>query len=117
MSKKKQQKHPKSKHGESGHLCDDACEHRDDPHHHDDPGEPPRHEDVAGHAPRPAHSAPAAGGIYLISPSSAVHNPESLDLACQRLAAEGFKTRVDRAARAVHQRFAGTDKQRLAGLA
>ncbi len=63
------------------------------------------------------HHPAAAGGIYLVSPSSAVRDPQAVELARQRLAAEGFKTVLDRAALATHQRFAGTDKQRLAGLA
>ncbi|CAJ49602.1 LD-carboxypeptidase [Bordetella avium] len=63
------------------------------------------------------HQPEAATGIYLISPSSAVSDPQTVERARERLAAEGFKTSVDRAALAVHQRFAGTDKQRLAGLA
>ncbi|HEY9460930.1 MAG TPA: LD-carboxypeptidase [Paralcaligenes sp.] len=64
------------------------------------------------------HAAqPSATGIYLISPSGAVPDPKILDLAQARLAKLGFKTAVDRAALAVHERFAGTDKQRLAGVA
>ncbi|QWF39005.1 LD-carboxypeptidase [Bordetella hinzii] len=63
------------------------------------------------------HHPAAAGGIYLVSPSSAVRDPQTIELARQRLAAEGFKTVLDRSALATHQRFAGTDKQRLAGLA
>jgi len=59
---------------------------------------------------------PGAGGIYLVSPSSAVRDPQALERACERLKAEGFKVRVDRTALAVHQRFAGTDAQRLAAL-
>jgi len=58
------------------------------------------------------HEQPS--GIYLISPSGAVANPEALDLAAQRLRAMGFRTSVDRTALAVHERFAGTDRQRLA---
>ncbi|GAB1579446.1 LD-carboxypeptidase [Bordetella petrii] len=77
-------------HGQHGHLCSDACDH---------------------------DHIPASGGIYLVSPSSAVRDPAAVELACRRLAQEGFKTAVDRAALAVHQRFAGTEKQRLAGLA
>lgn len=65
-----------------------------------------------------AHAAhKSAAGIYLISPSGAVPDPKILDLAQVRLAKLGFKTAVDRAALAVHERFAGTDKQRLAGIA
>jgi muramoyltetrapeptide carboxypeptidase len=55
-------------------------------------------------------------GIYIFSPSSAVQSPESVQLAQSRLEQEGFKTVVDRGALLVHQRFAGTDKQRLAAL-
>ena len=58
-----------------------------------------------------------AGGIYLISPSSAVQDPHQIALARQRLRKQGFKTALDRAALAVYQRFAGTDKQRLAAIA
>ncbi|CAM4234399.1 LD-carboxypeptidase [Bordetella muralis] len=83
-------------HGHDGHDCDDDCGHDHDHSHH--------------------HHAKPAGGIYLISPSSAVRDPDTVALACERLAQEGFKTAVDRAALAVHQRFAGTEKQRLAGI-
>lgn len=55
-------------------------------------------------------------GIYLISPSGQVRDPADLARACERLSTLGFKTKVDRAALAVHERFAGTDKQRLAGI-
>jgi muramoyltetrapeptide carboxypeptidase len=55
-------------------------------------------------------------GIYLFSPSSAVQDPATLEMARQRLEAEGFKTVIDRAAAARHQRFAGTDEQRLKAL-
>src|SRR5690554_5349800 len=56
-------------------------------------------------------------GIYLISPSGAVADPAAVALARERLAGLGFKTTVDRTALAVHERFAGTDTQRLAGIA
>src|SRR3546814_9971852 len=55
-------------------------------------------------------------GIYLISPSGLVHNPAELDRARKRLAELGFKSTVDRTALAVHERFAGTDRQRLAAI-
>ncbi|SAI54811.1 muramoyltetrapeptide carboxypeptidase [Bordetella ansorpii] len=86
--------HEHAGHGEHGHECGEACGHD---HHH-------------------AHPMPEAGGIYLVSPSSAVQDPATVELACQRLAADGFQTRVDRGALLTHQRFAGTDKQRVAGL-
>ena len=63
------------------------------------------------------HHHRAASGIYLISPSGAVADPSSLERAAGRLASLGFKTVIDRAALAVHERFAGTDKQRLAAIA
>lgn len=63
-----------------------------------------------------AHPMSDSGGIYLISPSSAVQDAATIERACARLAAQGFQTRVDRGALSVHQRFAGTDKQRLAAL-
>ncbi len=60
------------------------------------------------------HESPS--GIYLISPSGSVPDPAVLDLAVGRLKAMGFKVTVDRTACAVHERFAGTDKQRLAAI-
>ena len=64
-----------------------------------------------------AHAAPANSGIYLVSPSGAIQDPESIERARCRLGELGFKTAVDRGALARHQRFAGTDAQRLAALA
>ncbi len=61
------------------------------------------------------HAQPA--GIYLISPSGAVRDPETVHLAQQRLRAMGYRVAIDRTALAVHERFAGTDKQRLAAIA
>ncbi len=60
------------------------------------------------------HEQPS--GIYLISPSGAVADPAALDLAVERLRALGFRVAVDRTALAVHERFAGTDRQRLAAI-
>ena len=45
-----------------------------------------------------------------------MRDPGTVALARQRLEAQGFKTALDRTALAVHQRFAGTDAQRLASL-
>ena len=45
-----------------------------------------------------------------------MRDPDTVALARQRLEAQGFKTALDRTALAVHQRFAGTDAQRLASL-
>ncbi|SSW66298.1 Murein tetrapeptide carboxypeptidase [Achromobacter veterisilvae] len=72
--------------------------------------------DDCGHDHGHAHALPDARGIYLISPSSAVRDPATVDLARERLQRQGFKTAVDRTAFAEHQRFAGTDAQRLASL-
>jgi muramoyltetrapeptide carboxypeptidase len=54
-------------------------------------------------------------GIYLVSPSGVV-DPEIVAKSQITLAEQGFKVAVDKAALLRHQRFAGTDKQRLAGL-
>ena len=91
--------HPASAHGPE---CGADCGHD----HHD-------HDHDHGHA----HPRPGARGIYLISPSSAVRDPATVALARERLQAQGFKTALDRTALARHQRFAGTDAQRLASLA
>jgi muramoyltetrapeptide carboxypeptidase len=71
------------------------------------------HEDAHRHG---GHGHAAPGGIYLISPSGAVADPQALERAAVRLAELGFKTAIDRTALAVHERFAGTDKQRLAAI-
>ncbi|MFA5663721.1 LD-carboxypeptidase [Castellaniella sp.] len=63
-----------------------------------------------------SRTAPRRAGIYLISPSSAIADAAALDLAIQRLRALGHPVAQDRAARLVHQRFAGTDRQRVAGV-
>lgn len=66
--------------------------------------------------PGQVHHHPNPNSIYLFSPSSAVADAAALDLARERLKALGFRTTVDRTALAVHERFAGTDKQRLAAV-
>lgn len=68
----------------------------------------------AAHAKPGVHQAP--DGIYIISPSGAVGDPARLAVAAQRLRALGFHVATDRSARAVHERFAGTDRQRLAAI-
>jgi len=55
-------------------------------------------------------------GIHLFSPSSAVADPEAVALARERLRSLGFRSTLDRTALAVHERFAGTDRQRLAAV-
>ncbi|MFA7670461.1 MAG: LD-carboxypeptidase [Burkholderiaceae bacterium] len=82
------------------HVHDHAHDHdphQDHPHAHD-------------------HSHRNPQGIYLISPSAAVADPAALELARERLRGLGFRSVVDRTALAVHERFAGTDKQRLASI-
>lgn len=64
-----------------------------------------------------AHAHVSPRGVYLISPSGAVADPTKVELARKRLVKLGFKTTVDRSALAVHERFAGTDQERLAGIA
>ncbi|MGE8634926.1 MAG: LD-carboxypeptidase, partial [Achromobacter piechaudii] len=88
---------PKSGHDHSL-ACGEDCGH-DHSHDHDH-----------------GHAMPDARGIYLISPSSAVRDPATVELARERLQQQGFKTALDRTAYAVHQRFAGTDAQRAASL-
>jgi muramoyltetrapeptide carboxypeptidase len=51
--------------------------------------------------------------IYVISPSGPVAPVEKLDTAIVNLKALGFKTTLDRGAKTVNGRFAGTDLQRL----
>ena len=62
------------------------------------------------------HHGPAPEGIYLISPSGAVQDPAAIQAAQERLGRLGFETDLDPDALAVHERFAGTDAQRLAAI-
>ncbi len=109
-------------HHHAGHACDDpGCA------AHGTYGAPGMQEAHGGHGAHgareahgeheihEAHAQPS--GIYLISPSGAVRDPETVRLAQQRLRAMGYRVAIDRAALAVHERFAGTDRQRLAGIA
>ncbi|WHQ43863.1 LD-carboxypeptidase [Alcaligenes faecalis] len=57
-----------------------------------------------------------SSGIYLFSPSGQILEPKRLDLASQRLNQLGFAVDIDPDALAVHERFAGTDAQRLAAV-
>lgn len=54
--------------------------------------------------------------IYVVSPSGPVVPSERLDTAVVNLKALGFKTTLDRAAKTVNGRFAGTELQRLQAL-
>jgi muramoyltetrapeptide carboxypeptidase LdcA involved in peptidoglycan recycling len=70
-------------------------------HHHHEHGE--------------CHCGPQdSSGIYLFSPSGQILEPKRLELASQRLNQLGFAVDIDPDALAVHERFAGTDAQRLA---
>lgn len=73
---------------------------------------------IAGAVPHAGctHDHATAHGIYLFSPSGAVTDSSALDRACSRLVALGFQTEVDSHALARHERFAGTDRQRLDAL-
>jgi muramoyltetrapeptide carboxypeptidase len=62
------------------------------------------------------HCRPDASGIYVISPSGAVADPETLARAQARLSGMGFKVALDRGVLNQEQRFAGTDTQRLAAF-
>ena len=62
------------------------------------------------------HASADWHGIYIFSPSSAVADPTALERAQSRLGKMGFKVAVDRGALSSHQRFAGTDEQRLAAF-
>ncbi|MCX5463447.1 LD-carboxypeptidase [Alcaligenes parafaecalis] len=57
-----------------------------------------------------------SSGIYLFSPSGQILEPKRLELASQRLNQLGFAVDIDLDALAVHERFAGTDAQRLAAV-
>ena len=75
-----------------------------DPHHH-------HHEHGQCQCGQPDSS-----GIYLFSPSGHLMEPQRLELASQRLKQLGFAVDIDPDALAVHERFAGTDAQRLAAV-
>ena len=62
------------------------------------------------------YATPDAHGIYVISPSSAIADPKTLERASVRLTKLGYKVAIDRQALAVNQRFAGTDAQRLSAF-
>lgn len=68
------------------------------------------HDHDDGPLPLPQYSDKL--GIYLISPSGALAEPERLVLAQQRLSDYGFSTVVDRAATGREQRFAASDQER-----
>lgn len=62
------------------------------------------------------HAPLVGSGIYVVAPSGAIADPDALVRARSYLRQLGFGATIDRQVRAVHQRFAGTDAQRLDGL-
>ena len=62
------------------------------------------------------HDSPDASGIYVISPSGAVADSQTLVRAKARLSDMGFKVAMDRGVLNQAQRFAGTDTQRIASF-
>jgi muramoyltetrapeptide carboxypeptidase len=54
--------------------------------------------------------------IYVVAPSGALNRPEQLTLATDHLKKLGFKVKLDRQVKLAHERFAGTDQQRLEGI-
>ena len=54
--------------------------------------------------------------LVLLSPAGVIAQPAAVRRAAKRLAAHGFQVRIDPAALARHQRFAGDDDARLAAL-
>lgn len=75
--------------------------------------DPDRHSD---HNHPDDHGPDNASGIYIISPSGAVSDPDRLKLAGRNLRKLGLQIRLDRQAGGHHQRFGGTDEQRLAAI-
>lgn len=63
------------------------------------------------------HAPIASAGIYVIAPSGAITRPDQLQTASANLKALGYRVKIDRQVEQVHQRFAGTDAQRLQGMA
>lgn len=106
----------------AGHLTNPQPEQpgmatRKTPETHDDHNDHGDHDDHDSHEGGQDHGAhPLPSGIYLISPSGAVADPAVLQTSAQYLRGLGFKVGVDRTAKAVHERFAGTDRQRLAAI-
>lgn len=74
--------------------------------------ENPQHQHAHDHQ----HEPLADPGIYVIAPSGAVSNPDLLKMGAQNLKSLGFKVKVDRQAKLVKERFAGSDEQRLQAI-
>lgn len=62
------------------------------------------------------HSPLANNGIYVIAPSGSVNRPDQVAVATDNLKQLGFRVKVDRQVKLVHERFAGQDHKRLEGI-
>jgi muramoyltetrapeptide carboxypeptidase len=98
---------------QASHNCCDL-DHDHDHDHHD-------HAHAQGADPAPGGYPPASAGnskrgIYLISPSGALPEEETLERTRANLKTMGYASTLDRTALARHQRFAGTDAQRAAAF-
>jgi muramoyltetrapeptide carboxypeptidase len=62
------------------------------------------------------NAEPAPLSIYCFSPAGAVRNPDRLHAAVADLKNQGYRVEVDRGVLSTSQRFAGTDKQRIAAF-
>ena len=62
------------------------------------------------------HGPLTNAGIYVIAPSGAIARPEQLETASANLKTMGYAVKVDRQVSQTHERFAGTDAQRLQGI-
>jgi muramoyltetrapeptide carboxypeptidase len=55
-------------------------------------------------------------GVYCFSPAGAVRTPDRFDAGVANLKKQGYKVQIDKTALVTSQRFAGTDKQRVAAF-
>lgn len=62
------------------------------------------------------HAPLTNNGIYVIAPSGAINRPEQVALASENLKKLGFKVKVDRQVKLVHERFAGSDIKRIEAI-
>lgn len=117
MKSKKAAGHAASHEHDHGHDHGHDHEHDHDAAHDHDHDHAHDSDHGAGHGEHAhVHRAADARGVYLVSLSSAVAEPAGIELARDRLIEDGFRCAIDRTAAAQYQRFAGTDKQRLAAL-
>ena len=60
-----------------------------------------------------SHAPLTNRGIYVIAPSGVIAQPQQLEQASAYLKTMGYTVKIDRQVTQVHDRFAGTDAQRL----